>query len=61
MNETTHTQIGDSNVFDDCSVHGLQRKTAASIEHAIRDGNVLEAAVRLRTALDAAKGLACRQ
>src|SRR5579864_615527 len=48
-----HGYANKGNVLADRAVHGLQRETPTTFEHTVRDCDVLEAAIRLRAALDA--------
>src|SRR5689334_8545866 len=50
----THGDVRNRNVFDRAPVNTQNGQTEAAVEDAIRDGNVLVAAVRLRTELNAA-------
>src|SRR6266496_702996 len=50
--DIAHSEIGNRDVFDDPAIHGLNRQAAASIENAIRNRNVLEAAIGLGTKFD---------
>ena len=47
-----HADVGDSHIFEQRTIHTLQRYAATSIEHTIGDGNSLKAPIRFRAKLD---------
>src|SRR5262249_60083258 len=50
--DVAHGDVRNSYVFKQRPVHRLKRQSAAEVEHAIGNRNVLESAVRFRTELD---------
>src|SRR5215470_2337190 len=55
--DVAHGDIAKRDVLDDCAVHSLKREAAAAFEDAVRDRDVLEAAVRLGAEFDASGGV----
>nr|GFC99306.1 hypothetical protein [Tanacetum cinerariifolium] len=54
VDDVAHRDVADNHVFEQAAIHGFQGQAAAVFKHAVADGDVAEAAVRLGAALDAA-------
>src|ERR1035438_3087231 len=54
--DVAHGDAGKRDVFDDCAVLALERKSLAPFKYAVGNGHVEKAAIRFRAQLDAASG-----
>jgi len=59
--DVTHGDAREGDVLDGPAVHALERKAATTLEDAVNDGDVFEAAVRFGTALDSRRSFARRR
>ena len=55
--DIAHGDVGDGNIFAECSVFAFESKPHATVEDAVGDGDVLEATIGFGATLDAA--IAC--